>query len=201
MKPASHSNPIHETALRSQAGFRILMQAFAHPGTLFTSQSPARSAPAIGDAAASVLLTLCDFETPVHLARSMAAIDGLADWLRFETTAPITDEPARAMFALVDLRTDPFSLQDFAQGTEAYPDRATTVIFLCDALEGGVSLSLSGPGIKATRWFHPKPWPETLGQQWLINRQRFPLGVDLIFCAGNTLAALPRTTRILEEVL
>jgi alpha-D-ribose 1-methylphosphonate 5-triphosphate synthase subunit PhnH len=101
---------------------------------------------------------------------------------------------------VLDLRTDAVALQEFSQGTDAYPDRSTTVIALCEALDSGVSLSLSGPGIKATQWFHPRPWPEALGQQWLENRRRFPLGVDLIFCAGQHFATLPRTTRVLEQV-
>jgi alpha-D-ribose 1-methylphosphonate 5-triphosphate synthase subunit PhnH len=186
--------------LQSQSGFRSLMKGFAHPGTEISVEPLSRPAPEIGHAAARVLLTLCDFETPVHLSSSLASVDGLADWIRFETGASITREPAQAMFAMLDLRKDTVALQDFSQGTDAYPDRSTTVIALCDALDSGVSLSLSGPGIKATRWFHPRPWPQALGQQWLENRRRFPLGVDLIFCSGQHFATLPRTTRVLEQV-
>ncbi len=189
---------IASAALRSQAGFRNLMQALAQPGTLFSVDALPRPAPAIGNAAATAILTLCDFETPLHLARSLAADTSLADWIRFETGAPIVHEPARAAFAIADPSEDVISLDGYAQGTADYPDRSTTVILLCGALDSGALLTLSGPGIRTTQAFRPDPWPEALGRQWLENRQRFPLGVDLVLCSGDKLAALPRSTRIHE---
>ena len=35
-------------------------------------------------------------------------------------------------------------------------------------------------------------------QEWAANHAMFPRGVDLILCAGNRLAALPRSVRIEE---
>ncbi len=35
--------------------------------------------------------------------------------------------------------------------------------------------------------------------QWARNRAGFPLGVDLILVAGDRIACLPRSTRILGE--
>jgi alpha-D-ribose 1-methylphosphonate 5-triphosphate synthase subunit PhnH len=191
---------VTQAALASQAAFRCIMEAFARPGSVVEVPETSRRHDGLPPAAAAVLLTLCDFETPLYMSPSCAAIGGLTDWLSFFSDAPITKRPEAAAFALIDLRFDIIDLAVFAQGTPDYPDRSTTLICLCDALEGGSPLTLSGPGIKATQRFHPAPWPAALSEQWLGNRKRFPQGVDLLFCAGNAIAALPRTTRILEDV-
>ena len=40
--------------------------------------------------------------------------------------------------------------------------------------------------------------PEGFLAAWARNRGRFPIGVDVILCAGDRLAALPRRTAITE---
>ena len=40
--------------------------------------------------------------------------------------------------------------------------------------------------------------PADFPAQWAVNNAQFPRGVDVVLCAGDRLAALPRTTRISE---
>ena len=40
--------------------------------------------------------------------------------------------------------------------------------------------------------------PQAFLADWATNGARFPRGIDLVLCAGDRLAALPRTTRIEE---
>jgi alpha-D-ribose 1-methylphosphonate 5-triphosphate synthase subunit PhnH len=63
---------------------------------------------------------------------------------------------------------------------------------------GGPHLRLSGPGIKGDATLAVSPLPKDFVAQWAANHAGFPLGVDLIFAADARLAALPRSTAIVE---
>jgi alpha-D-ribose 1-methylphosphonate 5-triphosphate synthase subunit PhnH len=119
----------------------------------------------------------------------------VAEFLRFHTDAPVVREPAHAAFALIDLRVDALDLSGFAQGTAEYPDRSTTVIALCDSVDAGAAMSLAGPGIAGMSELCITPLPESFAAQWAANRAAFPLGVDILFAAGDRIVALPRSTR------
>ena len=69
-------------------------------------------------------------------------------WLAFHCGAPLTEVPAEALFALA---AEPARLPElalFAQGTQDYPDRSTTLILAVATLEDGPALRLTGPGIE-----------------------------------------------------
>ncbi|MEN3296714.1 MAG: alpha-D-ribose 1-methylphosphonate 5-triphosphate synthase subunit PhnH, partial [Burkholderiales bacterium] len=38
--------------------------------------------------------------------------------------------------------------------------------------------------------------PEDFDAHWGANAAAFPMGVDILFCCGNEIIGLPRTTRI-----
>ena len=126
--------------------------------------------------------------------------------MRFATAAKITPDPHTATFALV---CDPLTmppLDAFAQGTPDYPDRSTTILLAVDRLNGATAdarndqpeatLILTGPGIDGTATLDFTPQPPQLRHQLAQNRSRFPMGVDLIVCAPDAIAALPRSARI-----
>ena len=122
---------------------------------------------------------------------------GEADrWLRFHTGAPPAARPRDAAFAWLDLAEDELRLEDFALGAPEYPDRSTTLVLACESLLSSGPLSLSGPGINGVQRFSFAPTPLEFLTQWRANVARFPLGVDLILTHATSLAALPRTTRI-----
>ena len=192
------ADPVHD----SQAAFRAVMRAMARPGTIetlgFNMASPPLPLPV---AAAAACLALADFETPLWLSPSLQRGTAIADYLRFHTGAPLANAPNGAAFVVVDARCDPLDLAEFAQGTVEYPDRGATVILICDHLGAELSLSLSGPGIQKIAELGFSPMPDGFAKQWAINRAAFPLGVDMILAASNTLACLPRSTRILAEAV
>jgi alpha-D-ribose 1-methylphosphonate 5-triphosphate synthase subunit PhnH len=166
--------------------FRAAMTAMARPGRIVTIGGAAAPAP-VSVAAATLLLTLCDPETPVWIAPSHDSPD-LRDWLAFHTGAPLTG--ARdCRFALGDW-AGLCPIDRFATGTPEYPDRSATLIVEVARLanEGAV---LSGPGIEGTtRLTLPEP------AAFARNAGLFPLGLDVFLTAGTQLAALPRSTRI-----
>lgn len=173
-------------ATQSAHAFRAVMEAMARPGTLQQIEGAAPPAP-LSPAAGTVLLTLCDTDTPVYLAGAADCAEVRA-WLAFHTGAPLVG-PSHAMFALGTWEALA-PLDAYPLGTAAYPDRSTTLIVEQPTLtaEGA---TLAGPGIRTQAALN---LPEVAAFQ--ANRRLFPRGLDFIFTSGSTLAALPRSTRV-----
>ena len=189
------ADPVFE----AQTMFRAVMDALARPGTLQAIGAAVRPPAPMTAGLAAVALTLCDPDSPVWLDAGLAAVPAVADWLRFQTGAPITADPGTAMFALIADGTGLPALDRFALGSDEYPDRSTTLIIAVDELDGGQTLHLSGPGIETTARLAPRPLADHFAAQWRDNRHKFPRGVDVIFVAPGWLAGLPRSTRIRES--
>ena len=186
-----------EPAYESQVAFRALMECTARPGTRRTLKGVDAPAP-FAPAAAALIKSLADYETPLWLDATFAAAPKAAEWIRFHTGAPIVSDPAAAAFALVgDARALP-DLARFAQGTSEYPDRSTTVIAQIDAFTGD-AITLKGPGIRTMQTLAATPLPADFAARMTDNRARFPRGVDLVFVAGHDIAALPRSVTIGER--
>jgi alpha-D-ribose 1-methylphosphonate 5-triphosphate synthase subunit PhnH len=179
----------------SQACFRAILDALAHPGRIVALPAALAGLPpaGLGAAAVSVALTLCDIDTPVWLDEASA---GAAPYLSFHCGAPLTALPAEARFAFV---RDPAvlpPLDRFALGTDEYPERSTTLVMEVSGLLAGAGMVLRGPGIRneerlATTGLPARFWPERAALAEL-----FPRGIDLLFVSGDLLAAVPRSTRI-----
>ncbi len=165
--------------------FRAIMRVMARPGTIEDITGTAPPAP-LSVAAGAVLLTLCDPETPVHLAGGHDTAS-IRDWITFHTGAPLV-APDKAAFAVGTWGDLP--LPAFPLGTSEYPDRSTTLIIERDALSQQ-GATLQGPGIKDAARLS---LPET--EAFQANRRHFPLGLDFIFTSGSRIAALPRSTRV-----
>ena len=88
------------------------------------------------------------------------------------------------------------ALDALAQGTEEEPHRAATLILQVDSLVEGAGWRLTGPGIEHEHRLAVGGLPAGFATDWAANRAGFPCGIDLILCAGDRLAALPRTTAL-----
>ncbi len=175
-----------DPAVDAAHAFRAAMEAMARPGTIQTVAGAEPPAP-LSQAAGVLLLTLCDAETPLHLAgaHDCAAV---RDWVVFHTGAPLV-AAEKAMFALGDWASlQP--LDRFPVGTAQYPDRSTTLVVEVPALEAR-GATLSGPGIRDRAVLS---LPEVAAFQ--RNAMLYPLGLDFYFTAGAQLAALPRSTTV-----
>ena len=166
--------------------FRAIMDAMARPGRLHRVTGARGPAP-LSPAAAVVLLTLCDTQTPVHLAPGHDTAE-IRTWLAFHCAAPICDA-GKAQFA-IGFWPDLCPLDRFATGTPDYPDRSATLIVDMPALTNS-GATLRGPGIRETARLS---LPERAAFQ--TNARAFPLGLDFIFTAQDTVAALPRSTEV-----
>jgi len=183
-----------DPVLDSQRGFRLILEAMARPGTIVKLPSSAELPDGIDVAAASVLLILCDLETPVWMAPER--VTRLGGWLAFHTGAPLAASPESAAFALLWGAADEPKLARFPIGEDRYPDRSATIIVECKALHGGPRVLVAGPGIKTTRPIFPAGLRSGFWRECADNHELFPLGVDIVLAAGDSMMALPRSTAI-----
>lgn len=166
--------------------FRAAMRAMAMPGTVEVLAGAAGPAP-LSQAAATLLLTLCDPETPIYLAGAHD-VPAVRDWITFHTGAPFKG-PAHAMFAVGTW--DALAPHDaYATGTAEYPDRSTTLIVEMPDL-AATGARLTGPGIETETRLTV---PDIAFSQ--ANARLYPLGVDMFLTHGSRIAALPRSTKV-----
>ena len=186
MSAADLAGGFADAPVEAALAFRAALAAMAQPGTIHRVAGAAPPAPLL-PAAGVLALTLCDAETPVWLAPDLAS-KAVRAWLAFHTGAPVTGDRAAAMFAFGSWAALA-PIEDFAAGTPDFPDRSATLIVQMDRLEAA-GTRLTGPGIAQTAALS-LPDPAALA----ANAALFPLGRDLFLCAGDRLAALPRSTR------
>jgi alpha-D-ribose 1-methylphosphonate 5-triphosphate synthase subunit PhnH len=188
-----------DPVLASQEVFRSVMEAMARPGLIAAVAADVAPPAPLGIAAASLALTLLDFETPVWLDRDLAGAADIAGWLKFHTGAPITAEPSAAAFAFIAAPADMPAFDRFCLGSVEYPDRSTTLVLQVKRLSEGGPFRLTGPGIKGARTLCASPLPPELVDRMAANRELFPRGVDVILACGRELAALPRSIHLVKE--
>jgi alpha-D-ribose 1-methylphosphonate 5-triphosphate synthase subunit PhnH len=187
-----------DAVFQSQAVFRAAMDAMAHPGRI-VPVAPNCAPPApLSPMAGALALTLMDQDTPLWLDKSLREPE-VEEWLSFQTGAMSVDYPADAAFALIGDTEKLLSLENFAQGTQDYPDRSTTIICQVPDLAYGRRLVLSGPGIETRQIVAPSGLSEFFVIQWQANMSRFPRGVDVLLVAPDAIVGLPRTVRISTE--
>ena len=173
--------------VQSATAFRAALNALARPGRIEEIRGATAPAP-MSEAAATLLLVLCDPDTPLHLAGDHDRSD-IRDWIAFHIGAPLTG-PEDAAFALG--RWDALSpITRFPIGTPDYPDRSTTLIVELERLSAQ-GARLTGPGIETTAAL---ALPELAAFQ--ANHALFPQGLDFFFTCDTRIAGLPRST-ILE---
>jgi alpha-D-ribose 1-methylphosphonate 5-triphosphate synthase subunit PhnH len=177
-----------DQVLDSQACFRAVLEAMSRPGRVQRVTAPPEVPPGLSPAAAAVLLTLVDADTPLRLSAGREA----EAWVRFHCGCPIVADGAAFIL-------DPAArIEALEAGTEEEPEHGATLILEVGLLAEGSGWRLSGPGIRDVHRLSVAGAPDGFLAEWARNRARFPRGVDVILCAGDRIAALPRTVRIEE---
>jgi alpha-D-ribose 1-methylphosphonate 5-triphosphate synthase subunit PhnH len=179
-----------EPVAQAQACFRAVLDAMSRPGTLTTAGEGLMVPAPLAQATAAVLLTLVDYDTPLWLD---AACEPARDWIAFHCGTGFTDQPANAAFALALGLPD---LATLSPGTHEQPETSATLILQVTSLHEGPRYLLRGPGLRADATLAVTGLPDDFASIWQRNRAGFPLGVDLVLCAGTTLAALPRSVTV-----
>jgi alpha-D-ribose 1-methylphosphonate 5-triphosphate synthase subunit PhnH len=175
----------------SQACFRATLDAMARPGRVHALAAAVDPPDMLDPATAAVLLTLADAETPLWLDAAAARAQ---EWIAFHCGSP----RAAADAAALALALQPVRLDGFAAGTDDAPELGATLILQVAALGSGTAFVLSGPGLATPARLEVDGLPDGFVSEWAANHGLFPRGVDIILCAGDRVAALPRTVQIRE---
>lgn len=182
-----------DPVLDAQAGFRALMEAMARPGRIQQVIPPPELPEGLEPAAAAAILTLADAETPLWTDAGEEA----RAWIAFHSGAPLIAEPGSAML-LLNVQTDMPPLLALQAGEDETPQDGATLIRQVAGLAERSGWRLTGPGIEREHRLSVTGMPMDFPTQWRANAARFPCGVDVVLCAGSTLAALPRSVALRE---
>ena len=193
--PAGFARPVFE----SQGTFRAILEAMSRPGSLVALPVQAEGPRGWSGGMASVVLTLCDMDTPVWLDPEAASDDAMR-FLRFHCACPLTGLPKRAAFAVVMNHAAMPPLGAFALGSAEYPETSATVLLATDFdVDATRTISVTGPGVDGQGRL-PLAWlPERFVDAWGENAGLFPRGVDVILIGFSHIVGLPRTLRMETE--
>ncbi len=190
-------------AQAAQLGFRCLLEAMARPGRVQLLPPAALAgleSPGIGTGLCALLLTLLDAETRLHVGPGLPR-DQLLPYLRFHTGVRVVDavDDAEFVCCAAEHAHAPL-LQALCEGSDEAPQRGATLIVeapvLAEALPQTRGLILRGPGIRDTQRLGVGGINAEFWRARAALEANFPRGIDLVFCCGDRIAALPRSTRI-----
>jgi alpha-D-ribose 1-methylphosphonate 5-triphosphate synthase subunit PhnH len=173
----------------AQSCFRALLDAMGRPGQVRAAGTSLTAPAGMVPSMAAVVLTLLDADTPAWLDPAFAAA---RDWIGFHCGAP-WETLRQAQFVIASTMPDLAALHP---GTDETPESAASVILHVGALHRGRQFRLTGPGLRCPAILRVDGLPADFDEIWCSNHARFPLGVDMILCAGDQLACLPRSVSI-----
>jgi alpha-D-ribose 1-methylphosphonate 5-triphosphate synthase subunit PhnH len=180
-------------ATASQAVFRVVLDAMAHPGEILRFPGPAD-----GDMPPALLpvLSLADLSTAVCVLASDARWAGLVATATGAAVRPL--EEAGLVAALDAL--EPQQLRVLRTGSAAAPEQGAQVFIAVSGLAEPGPLRLSGPGIAGERRLAVDGLPDGFWAARAGLVRDFPAGIDLVFATPDgQVAAVPRSTAVIEE--
>lgn len=190
----------------AQQAFRTLLAAMARPGTVYALPASARAGlqppSGIGRAMCAALLTLVDAETSLCLQPALAS-EALVAYLRFHTGVRLTSDAREAAFVALHSSVATRAVWSALNlGSDEAPQAGATLMLEVDSLQpghGAERLLLQGPGIAERQELHVGGLGVSFWTARIALQAEFPRGVDLILTSGDTLAAVPRSTRLSIE--
>jgi alpha-D-ribose 1-methylphosphonate 5-triphosphate synthase subunit PhnH len=177
----------------SQQCFRALLDALGQPAIPVEINLLLPDFGFPPSAIASVLM-LADADTTLWVSPGVS--DALRAYFRFHSGVRFVHDPSTANFALAENPSALPTLDRFNPGTAMSPESSTTLIVAVENFTSGHRVLLDGPGFEHPRNFSPAGFDAALWEQLATNHQRFPAGIDLLFCCETQVVGLPRSTRI-----
>ncbi|WP_423457464.1 phosphonate C-P lyase system protein PhnH [Ottowia sp. VDI28] len=187
----------------SQAVFRRVLEALSMPGRVVELPVRATLPECQGSAAAAqTLLALLDSKCSLWLSPSLQGSDAEA-WLRFHTGCRCVSDPAQAQFLWLAVGDEWPALAALHRGTDESPDQSATCIMEVESISGtaGQAWTLQGPGILGEQALSVRGLSADFEDQWAANHALFPRGVDVLLAVQGQLVGLPRTTRVISELV
>jgi alpha-D-ribose 1-methylphosphonate 5-triphosphate synthase subunit PhnH len=190
LKPG-FADPVFE----AQAAFRALLNAMSYPGRVHAVDTHLDPPQPLAPASSAIALTLFDFDNDVWLDAAAAA-GPVPEFLKFHCGSRLVSGPIDARFAVIADPSDMPALESFAIGEDRYPDRSATLLIQVRSLTEGPATTWSGPGIDGKRQVRIAGLPDGFWEQWSLNHELYPLGVDIIFASGKLVIGLPRGIKV-----
>jgi alpha-D-ribose 1-methylphosphonate 5-triphosphate synthase subunit PhnH len=184
-----------DMVLSAQTTFRSVMDAMARPGSVQRIAAVSGAPAAMMRGTAAIALTLFDHDTPLWLDSRMSESSDVGKWLKFHTGAPVIGNSSICSFALIGNARALPALDNFAFGSNEYPDRSSTLILQVESLTEGPAFELRGPGIDGAAVLRAAIQPVDLFERLAVNAALFPRGIDVVLVADDAVVAIPRTTR------
>jgi alpha-D-ribose 1-methylphosphonate 5-triphosphate synthase subunit PhnH len=183
-----------DPARDAQRAFRSVLDALSHPTRSYPLAGLAEPPGALGRGLAAVALALLDEQCTVWPGGALTHDAEVASWLAFQTGARRADS-ANADFLITGPDALP-ALASLALGTDEAPHLSATVVLDIRGSAGVARFTARGPGISGIATL-AAPWaPDGFADAWRRNTVLFPRGVDLLLVDEDTVAAVPRTTRL-----
>ena len=178
--------PFSENSINSSIAFRSLVNATSYPGRSFQINKLKKPS-VLSNAAATILITLCDNESNVYLTKEYNT-EEVRNWLIFNTGAIISNKK-NADFVIGTWKSL-LPLNEFKIGVPEYPERSATLI-IEETKYKKVKCNIDGPGIK-NKLNIDLPNPEL----FIENNNLYPLGLDFYFTNDLEILSIPRSTKI-----
>lgn len=182
-----------------QAVFRTILMALSRPGRRLDLPGGLTPPKPLTPELAAVALALADPGAPIWLDGALSREPAVAEYLRFQTGAPMVSKPASAAFALVRRPDELPATELFGLGSQEYPDRSTTIVLAVDTLADDGGFVVTGPGVKDEARFSAEPLPADFLERVQANHALFPRGVDWLLVGGGRVLGLPRSSRLRRE--
>ena len=187
-----------DQALDSARAFRLMLDAMARPGRIVSMPAVIEAPPPLLPTAATICLTLCDYDTPLWLDETYRT-EAVLNYVRFHSGAPLVEDMSAASFLLCSPASANHALAAANCGTAEYPDTSATLIIQLPTFPSDEYLTLRGPGIDGTQAFSTCGLAPHFWDRMADNHAGFPLGSDVYFATSGEIAALPRSTQIRRE--
>ncbi len=191
-----------DSTAQSQGVFRCALEALARPGTPTAIPTTSLASPPTGTsaAAANVLLALLDQDCALWLSPTLAN-GPAAGWLRFHTGCQIEQDCSKADFVWAAAIAELPPLHQLKQGSAEYPDQSATCVvdvtgWRAAAVSEADAVSLRGPGVRDVLTLSIDGMDTRFVERHHAMQEHAPCGVDVFFCAGDTVLGFPRSVRL-----
>lgn len=185
------SDPIQQ----SQQVFRFVMKAMSEPG-IVTDLPVSDEIQPLDSASFGCVLALLDNSTSLWLSPEID-LENIRTNLHFHTGVPFAKSPSECQFVLAFGNTVN-QLDQFPKGTAEYPEGGATLLLLVNAINTGegTTMTLSGPGIPQQRALQINGISAAIKTYLTERPDEFPCGLDIVFCCGQQLVCIPRSTQV-----
>lgn len=191
MTERSFGNP----SIDGAHAFRKILASMSRPGRPVAFKPDLEAPVPMFVTTAAIASTLCDYQTPVWLSPSLDS-PAVRHYLRFHTSAPLTQNPREAVFAFADAWEAEVGLPSFCAGTHEYPDRSTTLVIQSDSFEAGALVNLTGPGVQHAQAAQVERLDEAFWHGVIANNAGYPVGIDFMFVTREALMSCPRSLHV-----